>query len=169
MYSFYDNTRRENKYQQPLSDKPSNLGYSCDKSEIFNGVASNPGLVPKGSYGNTPGDCAIDKQSELLFGMPGTSRVKGTKQIFQRPFATTPNLGRGSLDGTDTETHLLHGHATANRKSINTVTDKQFPVFEPLMDEKQEDFTEYTHAVGPFDRGGVPTRMSNKTRVKLSK
>ena len=166
MYSFYGNTRQEKKDIDKVSNA-SIFGSSCDRSEMFNGIAATPGLVPKGSYGNTPGGCAIDTQTSLLFGIPGTTRVKGTKQIFQRPFATTPNLGKGSLDETDAETNLLHGYATANRKSINTVTDKQFPYFAPLLDEKQEDFTEYTHAVGPFDRGGSPTRASNKTRVKL--
>jgi hypothetical protein len=167
MYSFYDNSRQDVKYSKRETKWPS-LFSKCDNSEIFNGPAASPGLVPKGNYGNTPGGCAIDTQSSLLFGTPGTSRVKGAKQIFQRPFATTPNLGQGSLDGYDTESSLLHGYATANRKSINTVTDKQFPYFAPLLSEKIDDYSEYKHAVGPFDRGGIPTRTSNKTRVKLS-
>ena len=79
----------------------------------------------------------------LLWGDPGTSRQAGPKQVFPRPWATTPNLGLGTIEGIDDQNKVVFGHSTANRKSIQTVTDKQFPVFAPLIPEMVSDFAEY--------------------------
>lgn len=132
--------------------------------------ASIPGLIPKGNFGNSPeGGCAIDLQSQLLFGDPATARFKGPKQLFARPFATTPNLGLGSIDHIDEQSHVMFGHSTANRKSIQTVTDKQFPVFEPLIPERESDIPDNNYFVEPFLRGGYSARLAPRTRVDLTK
>jgi len=133
-------------------------------------AASIPGMIPMGNFGNSPeGGCAIDLQSELLFGDPATARFKGPKQVFARPFATTPNLGLGSIDHIDEQSHVMFGHSTANRKSIQTVTDKQFPVFEPLIAEKESDIPDNNYFVEPFLRGGYSARLVPRTRVDLTK
>jgi hypothetical protein len=132
--------------------------------------ASIPGLIPKGNFGNSPeGGCGIDLQSELLFGDPATARFKGPKQLFARPFATTPNLGLGSIDHIDEQSHVMFGHSTANRKSIQTVTDKQFPVFEPLIPERESDIPDNNYFVEPFLRGGYNARLAPRVRVDLTK
>uniref|UniRef100_A0A6C0F6N7 Uncharacterized protein n=1 Tax=viral metagenome TaxID=1070528 RepID=A0A6C0F6N7_9ZZZZ len=133
-------------------------------------AASIPGMIPMGNFGNSPeGGCAIDLQSRLLFGDPATARFKGPKQLFERPFATTPNLGLGSIDHIDEQSHVIFGHSTANRKSIQTVTDKQFPVFEPLIEEKAADIPDNNYFVEPFLRGGYSARLAPRTRVDLTK
>jgi len=131
-------------------------------------AASVPGLIPMGNFGNSPeGGCGIDLQSQLLFGDPATARFKGPKQLFERPFATTPNLGLGSIDHIDEQSHVMFGHSTANRKSIQTVTDKQFPVFEPLIAEKAADIPDNNYFVEPFLRGGYSARLAPRNRVDL--
>jgi hypothetical protein len=146
-----------------------NTPATCGGSSAFQAAAEYVGLIPRAGFGNSAGGgCEIDKHTELLWGDPATARYKGPKQLFQRPWATTPFMGGGDPDSVPDESKLIFGHSTANRKSINTVTDKQFPYFAPLLSEKIDDYSEYKHAVGPFDRGGIPTRTSNKTRVKLS-
>jgi hypothetical protein len=133
-------------------------------------AASIPGLIPMGNFGNSPeGGCGIDTQSDLLFGAPGTARMKGPKQVFARPFATTPNLGMGSLENVDDQSRVMYGHSTANRKSIQTVTDKQFPVFEPLIDERVADIPDHNYFVEPFLRGGYSARLVPRNRVDLTK
>lgn len=137
-----------------------NIGFSADA----------PGMIPQGNFGNSPeGGCGIDLQSELLFGDPGTVRMKGPKQIFPRPFATTPFLGLGSIEGIPDQNKVVFGHSTANRKSIQTVTDKQFPVFEPLLPEKEADIAENNYFVEPFLRGGLAARLVPHNRVDLRK
>jgi len=116
---------------------------SCGNGSAWQAAAEYVGLVPRGNFGNSPeGGCAIDTQSELLFGDPAAARFKGPKQLFQRPFPTT-------------------------RKSIQTVTDKQFPVFEPLIQEKEDDIPNNNYFVEPFLRGGFASRNVPKVRIDL--
>jgi len=145
-----------------------NMPSTCGGSSAFQGAAEYAGLIPKGGYGNTPGGCGIDKQSDLLWGDPATVRYKGPKQLFQRPWATTPFMGGGDPDAVPDESKLIFGHSTANRKSIQTVSDKQFPVFVPLIPEKESDIPDNNYFVEPFLRGGFASRLVPKTRIDLS-
>jgi hypothetical protein len=141
---------------------------SCGNSSAVQAAAEYVGLIPKGGYGNSPGGCGIDKQSELLWGDPATVKYKGPKQLFQRPWATTPFMGGGDPDAVPDESKLIFGHSTANRKSIQTVTDKQFPVFEPLIPERESDIPDNNYFVEPFLRGGFASRLVPKNRILLS-
>jgi len=141
----------------------------CGNTSGLNVAAEHPGMIPQGGYGNTPGGCGIDDQTDLLWGAPGTARFKGPKQVFARPFATTPNLALGSIEHIDDQSRAIFGHSTANRKSIQTVTDKQFPVFEPLIQERADDIPENNYFVEPFLRGGQASRLIPRTRVDLLK
>jgi len=142
---------------------------TCGGSSAFQAAAEYVGLVPRGGFGNSAGGgCDIDKHSELLWGDPATVKYKGPKQLFQRPWATTPFLGGGDPESVPDESKLIFGHSTANRKSIQTVTDKQFPVFEPLIPEKESDIPDNNYFVEPFLRGGFASRLVPKTRIDLS-
>jgi len=142
----------------------------CGNSWAVQGVAGNPGMIARGNFGNSPeGGCGIDTQTDLLWGAPGTARMKGPKQVFPRPYATTPFLAMGSIEDIEDQSRVMFGHSTANRKSIQTVTDKQFPVFEPLLPEKQADIAENNYFVEPFLRGGAASRLIPRLRVDLGK
>jgi hypothetical protein len=110
----------------------------------------------------------VDTQSSLMWGDPGTTRVKGPTQLFQRPWATTPFLGGGSPAEVDKQSSVLFGHSTANRKSIQGVADTQFPVFEPLLASRVSDIPENHYFVEPFLRGGLASRGMSQVRVDLS-
>lgn len=143
---------------------------SCGNSSAVHAAAEFVGLVPRGNMGDQPeGGCAVDQNTNLRWGDPATVRFKGPKQLFPRPFPTTPFLALGTLDGIDDQSRVMFGHSTANRKSISTVTDKQFPVFEPLIQERVDDIPENNYFVEPFLRGGLASRMIPKTRVDLRK
>ena len=171
--SFYQPTRQgeaardmQHVHRGMTQQSPSGCGNGWAVSE----AAGNPGMIPRGNFGNSPeGGCAIDTHTDLLWGAPGTARTKGPKQTFARPFATTPFLGLGTIEGIDDQNKVMFGHSTANRKSIQTVTDKQFPVFEPLIPEKQADIAENNYFVEPFLRGGLSARLVPKVRVDLTK
>ena len=125
----------------------------------------NVGLIPT----NGPNTIAVGVETDLLKGAPGMARVRGPKQVFPRPYATTPFLGGGTLAGIDDQNKVWFGHSTANRKSINTTTDKQFPVFEPLIQEKKDDISENNYFVEPFLRGGLASRLIPRTRIDFYK
>lgn len=166
MSLFYANTR----VQESASSVPSTQqSVGCGTTNIFRSAVEYLGIIPKGNVGNAPEDgCAVDTQSRLMWGDVGTSREKGPKQTFARPWATTPNLGQGSVEAIDANNSVTFGHSTANRKSIQTVTDTQFPVFQPLIQQKESDIPAHNYFVEPFLRGGLSSRLIPKTRVDLS-
>jgi len=173
---FYSNSRQGEAARDVARHREENYEFKsatpsgCGNSWAVSGAASAPGLIPRGNFGNSPeGGCGIDIQSDLLFGAPGTARIKGPKQVFARPFATTPFLGLGTIEGIDDQSRATFGHSTANRKSIHTVTDKQFPVFQPLLPEKESDIAENNYFVEPFLRGGFASRLVPSVRVDLRK
>ena len=140
----------------------------CGGMSIFDSAAEYMGLVPKGNMGNAPeGGCAVDTQNKLLWGDADTQRSKGPHQLFPRPWATTPFLAMGSVEDVPEQSKVWFGHSTANRKSIQTVTDKQFPVFEPLLQSKVDDIPGNNYFVEPFLRGGFASRLATRERVDL--
>jgi hypothetical protein len=158
---FSRNTTAENYSRNPAS---------CGNSSAWSAAAEYVGLVPRGNFGNSPeGGCAVDTQSSLLFGDTAAGKFKGPKQLFQRPFPTTPFLGGGSLEGIPDQNKVMFGHSTANRKSIQTTSDKQFPVFQPLIPEKEDDIHQNNYFVEPFLRGGFSSRLVPKNRIDLKK
>jgi hypothetical protein len=162
--TFYATTRQG---EAPRDLKPEQPSFF---NRLFgNSVEDTPGLIPQKGYGNNKDGSTIDTQSELLWGAPNTARTKGVKQLFPRPFATTPNLSLGSIENIPDQSKVIFGHSTANRKSIQTVTDKQFPVFEPLLPEKEADIAENNYFVEPFLRGGLSSRLIPRVRVDLTK
>jgi hypothetical protein len=165
---FYANTK-----QSDVPHQADRLSLFPTISSFFNNsgppISEHVGLVPRGNFGNMKeGGANVDLQSDLLWGAPGTARFKGPKQVFPRPYATTPFLGSGNVEGIEDQNKVMFGHSTANRKSIQTVTDKQFPVFQPLIPEKEADIVENNYFVEPFLRGGMASRLISRVRVGLS-
>jgi hypothetical protein len=140
----------------------------CGDEWINKAMANSIGMVPGGNSGGMP-PCAADVSNDLHYGIPGTIRSKGNRQLFTRMFATTPNLHIGNPDSVIDENRLLYNNGTTNRKSVNTITDKQWPVFTPLIPEKVADIAEHNYFVEPFGRGGVASRHASMKRVDLSR
>ena len=152
---------------------PSSVGQTmqpsgCGGDSIFTRMASFVGIVPRGNMGNAPEEgCAVDVQNRLMWGDPNTQRPKESQQLFPRPYATTPFMALGSVEDVPEQTKVLFGHSTSNRKSIQTVSDTQFPVFEPLIESKKADIPANNYFVEPFLRGGMASRLISKQRVDL--
>lgn len=166
MSYFHASTRIGNPSQTSVPSTLQQTG--CGGSSIFDATAQYIGLIPKGNLGNQPEDgCAVDTHSSLLWGDPGTTRLKEPNQLFPRPFATTPFLAGGTISEIDNQSKVLFGHSTANRKIIQGVSDTQFPVFEPLLPSRVSDIPENNYFVEPFLRGGLASRLVPHNRVDL--
>jgi hypothetical protein len=146
----------------------STQAWGCGGGNVFVSMADYVGLIPRGNMGNAPETgCAVDVQTNLMRGDADTQRLKGHQQNFSRPWATTPFLAMGSVEDIPQQTKVIFGHSTANRKSIQTTSDSQFPVFEPLLAQKEADIPANNYFVEPFLRGGLASRLLTKERVDL--
>jgi len=158
-----DSARRNNQATY-LANNPE----SCGNGSATKFAGEFVGLTPRGNFGSSPeGGCAIDLQTDMRNGDPSTVRLRGPKQLFQRPWATTPFMGGGDPDAVKDENRVKFGYSTPNLKSIQTIMDNQFPVFVPLIPEKQADIPESNYFVEPFLRGGFSSRLVPKVRVDL--
>ena len=129
---------------------------------MFSGIARGTGLI--GS--------AVEAESILKLKTEQDHAVEKL-QLFQRPFATVPYLGRGSCDPT-IESQLLLGEMVSDKKSASTIMDKSFAKYALYpTDKKMED--RVTNAANNVEeaaldgwvRGGMTTReMSNNDIMK---
>jgi len=128
-------------------------------------MADQPGLVATGGFGH-PGGCKIDENTELRWGTPGAWRQKGPKQLWARPFATTPNLGGGDPAVVNDESGLIFSAPPRNRKEASTIMDKAIPNFyQPLISTKASEYSNPTNWVEGWTRGGDATRLVQTKRV----
>lgn len=165
---FYANTRTGNTVSPSGVPENSIPQWGCGGANIFSSAAEYVGIVPKGNMGNAPeSGCAVGVQTRLMWGDANTQREKGPKQEFARPFATTPFLAMGSVEDIESQSKVIFGHSTANRKSIQTVSDTPFPMFQPLLQMKANDIPANNYFVEPFLRGGLASRLIPKHRVEL--
>jgi hypothetical protein len=148
-----------------FSDKmsTSHVNFATNQPAVmFSGMARGTGLI--GS--------AVDAESILKLKTEQDHAVEKL-QLFQRPFATVPYLGRGSCDPS-IESQLLLGEMVSDKKSVSTIMDKSFSNYALYpTDKKMED--RVTNAANNVEeaaldgwvRGGMTTReMSNNDIMK---
>ena len=129
-------------------------------------MADQPGMIARGGFGNA-GGCKIDENTDLRWGTPGAWRQKGPKQLWARPFATTPNLGGGDPGVVEDETGLIFSEPPRNRKEASTIMDKAIPNFyQPLISLKSSEYSNPHNWVEAWTRGGAPTRLVQTKRVE---
>jgi hypothetical protein len=91
--------------------------------------------------------------------------MKGPKQLWARPFATTPNLSGGDPMVVDDESSLMQSAPPRNRKEASTIMDKVIPnFFQPLIDIKKSEYSNPTNWVEGWTRGGDATRLVQQKR-----
>lgn len=174
---FFANTRqRSDDYDQAaktFSDQSSltrqTVSLSAGCSDTLNpaaAMADQPGMIAMGGFG-MGGGCRVDENTELRWGTPGAWRMKGPKQLWSRPFATTPNLGGGEPMAVDDESSLMQAAPPRNRKEASTIMDKAIPnFFQPLIDVKKSEYSNTSNWVEGWTRGGDATRMISQAREK---
>ena len=130
-------------------------------------MADQPGMIAIGGYGMPGAGCKVDENSELRWGSPDAWRVKGPKQLWVRPFSTTPNLGGGEPTAVNDESYLIHSQLQRVPKDISTIMDKFIPnYYQPLIPSKDADYQNVNNWVemDGWTRGGDPTRLIQAKR-----
>jgi hypothetical protein len=132
-------------------------------------MADQPGMIARGGYG-MGAPCEIDTNSDLRWGDSEGLRVKGPKQLWIRPFSTTPNLGRGREAGSvEDESSLIHAQLQRAKKEASTIMDKTIPnYYQPLIPVKQSEYSNPNNWVQNWTWGGDSSRLVKKTRVEGS-
>ena len=123
----------------------------------------------KGSYSVGVGGCNIDNNSKLLIGSVQTN-PKSRIDLFQRPFATVPYLGRGAVDSV-MESQMLQGELNTNKRTVTNLTEKSHLKYRttPLIPDIKQNLqnpANYVEGVASagWIRGGVPSRELTRDR-----
>ena len=137
-------------------------------------ATSQPGIMYNGTSPVGSGGCVVDDSSKLLFG-DGITHVKGQIDLFQRPFATVPYLGRGSVDPV-LESQMLQGEIGTNRRTVTRLPEKSYIKYTsvPLQSEIHNRVTNPAYCVESsasegWVRGGIPSRELTRDREFLNK
>jgi len=128
-------------------------------------MADQPGMIAHGGFGQPGGGCAVDTNTDLRWGSPDAWRQKGPKQLWVRPFSTTPNLGGGAPEAVDAESGLIQSMLQRSRKEMSTIMDKTIPnYYQPLIPTKQAEYSNPNNWIYDWTRGGEPTRLIQMKR-----
>jgi hypothetical protein len=129
----------------------------------INLATSQPCINYKGCQNMSAGGSNIDDSSKLLIGTIQT-HPKCHISLFQRPFATVPYLGRGTVCPI-LESQLLQGDLLTNKKSISQLSEKSYSNYKntPLLPSIKNTITNPEKCVEEsahpnFIRGGMPSR-----------
>ena len=114
-----------------------------------------------GGHNSGAGGCNIDASSDLQIGSIQT-HPKSKLDLFHRPFATVPFLGRGSVNPI-MEAQIMQGEMLVNKRSVNNLSEKSYfkyqetPLLASVKQRIDNDATTNDTANG-WVRGGVPSR-----------
>ena len=135
----------------------------CSMKKPIDLATTQPGINYNGSFNVGIGGCNIDQSSQLQIGSIQT-HPKCHIDLFQRPFATVPYLGRGSVNPV-IESQILQGDNGVNKKSINNLSEKSYIKYyqTPLLPSVKEQMTNPVNSIesvasNGWIRGGVPSR-----------
>ena len=115
-----------------------------------------------GGYNTGAGGCNIDTSSMLQIGTIQT-HPRCRIDLFQRPFATVPFLGRGSVNPV-MEAQIQQGEQLVNKRSVNNLSEKSYIKYHqtpllPAVKERIDNSTKIENdASEGWIRGGVPSR-----------
>jgi hypothetical protein len=155
-----------------------NVGYSnymlqnyfsadCSMKSPIDLATTQVGVNYKGGYNIGAGGCNIDDSSELQIGTIQT-HPKSKIDLFHRPFATVPYLGRGNVNPI-VESQMQQGESITNKKSIVNLSEKSYLKYHttPLLSSVKERMTNPAYMVESsasegWVRGGVPSRELTK-------
>jgi hypothetical protein len=139
----------------------------CSMNNARNLATAQPGINYSGSYGLGVNGCNVEQSSKLLLGGIQTN-PRCRIDLFQRPFATVPFLGRGSVDPI-LESQIQQGDSITNKKSVTKLPEQSYLRYHttPLIPEVRKtiqnpaNLVEGVAAEG-WIRGGLPSRELTK-------
>ena len=126
-------------------------------------ATTQPGVMYNGGYNSGAGGCNIDQSSKLQIGTIQT-HPRSRIDLFHRPFATVPYLGRGSVNPI-IEAQIQQGEQNVNKRSVNNLSEKSYIKYHqtPLLPAVQEKMNNSSNKIESdasdgWIRGGVPSR-----------
>lgn len=133
----------------------------CSMKNVKELATTQPGIMYNGGYNTGAGGCNIDTSSMLQIGTIQT-HPRCRIDLFQRPFATVPFLGRGSVNPV-MEAQIQQGEQLVNKRSINNLSEKSYIKYHqtpllPAVKERMNTSKIETDASEGWIRGGVPSR-----------
>lgn len=135
----------------------------CSMKNAKSLATSQPGIIYSGGFGLGAGGCNVEDSSRLLIGGIQT-HPRCRIDLFQRPFATVPYLGRGAVDPI-LESQIQQGENITNKRSVTNLTEKSYLKYHttPLIPEVKETIQNPSYLVEGvasegWIRGGVPSR-----------
>jgi hypothetical protein len=141
----------------------------CTMNKPISLATSQPGVFYNGPSSVGSGGCVVDDSSKLLIGSVQT-HPKCRIDLFQRPFATVPYLGRGSVDPI-LESQIQQGELLTNKRSVNKLAEKSYIKYQntPLLPDVKDRITNRAYCVEGvasegWVRGGVPSRELTRDR-----
>lgn len=141
----------------------------CNMNTAKKLANSQPGINYSGGFGLGAGGCNVDESSRLLIGGIQTN-PKARIDLFGRPFATVPFLGRGSVDPI-LESQIQQGEAITNKRSVTRLTEKSHLKYHttPLIPEVKQNIQNPSQMIEGLAsegwiRGGVPSRELTRDR-----
>ena len=166
-------------------DDLQNVGYSnymlqnyfasdCSMKKPRELATSQPGIMYNGGYQVGAGGCNINDSSNLQIGTIQT-HPKSKIDLFHRPFATVPYLGRGYVNPV-IESQVQQGEQMINKKSVNNLSEKSYISYHstPLLSSVKERMSNPAYSVegvacSCLIRGGVPSRELTRDKDYFKK
>ena len=93
----------------------------CSMKKPIDLATTQPGIMYNGGYNVGAGGCNINDSSKLQIGTIQTN-PRCRIDLFHRPFATVPYLGRGSVNPV-IESQMLQGEQNNNKRSVNNLSE----------------------------------------------
>lgn len=141
----------------------------CSMKNAKSLATTQPCINYTGGFGLGAGGCNVDDSSKLLIGGIQT-HPRSRIDLFGRPFATVPFLGRGSVDPT-LEAQIQQGETISNKRTVTRLTEKSYLKFHttPLIPEVKQNIQNpslmiESMASEGWIRGGVPSRELTRDR-----
>ena len=135
----------------------------CKMNNPISLATSQPGVFYNGPSNVGSGGCVVDDSSKLSIGSLQT-HPKCRLELFQRPFATVPFLGRGSASPI-LESQIQQGEQGTNKRSVTNLGERSYINYHntPLQPEIKSRLTNPAYCVEGaasegWIRGGLPSR-----------
>jgi len=135
----------------------------CSMRNPISLATTQPGVFYNGGYNVGAGGCNTNDSSNLLIGTIQT-HPRCRIDLFQRPFATVPFLGRGAVNPI-IESQIQQEEMNVNKKSVTNLGEKSYIKYHqtPLLPSIKNKLTNPANCVEGaasegWVRGGVPSR-----------
>jgi hypothetical protein len=135
----------------------------CSMKTTRDLATSQPGVFYNGGYNSSACGSNINDSSQLQIGTIQT-HPRCRIDLFQRPFATVPFLGRGAVNPI-MESQIQQGESLVNKRSVNNLSEKSYIKYHqtPLLSNVRERInnaatSDDTASSKGWVRGGVPSR-----------